>query len=137
MFKWKESYSFNISEIDKQHKKLFEIGSRIYDLASLNDGYDHYDEIMQIFDELRDYTVYHFNYEEELMQKHGYEQFEKHKFEHDFFIKKMNRLEKSDIDEEQNKTLLNIISFVADWISGHILQSDTDYKDFMHANGII
>ena len=29
MIKWKEEYSCNIKEIDKQHKKLFEIGGRI------------------------------------------------------------------------------------------------------------
>jgi len=66
-FEWKDRYSLNIGEIDKQHKRLFEIGARVYDLAVLNDSYDHYDEIMKTLDELLEYTEYHFRYEENIM----------------------------------------------------------------------
>ena len=134
--KWKDAYSCNIAEIDKQHKKLFEIGSRIFDLLSLGDEFDRYDEIAQIFDELRDYTIFHFGYEEELMKKHGYEGYEDHKIEHDFFIKKLQRLEKTDFDNKQTESLVQIISFIADWITGHILKTDMKYKDFFNAKGI-
>jgi len=136
LFKWKDNYSCNISGIDNQHKKLFEIGSRIFDLVSLNDGYDHYDEIMNILNELKDYTIYHFSYEEELMKEHNYEDYESHKIEHDFFIKKLMRLEKSDLEDNQNEALMKIITFVADWISGHILKTDMKYKTFFNDKGI-
>jgi len=134
--KWKDAYSCNIAEIDKQHKKLFEIGSRIFDLLSLGDEFDRYDEIAQIFDELRDYTIFHFGYEEELMKKHGYEGYEDHKIEHDFFIKKLQRLEKTDFDNKQTESLVQIISFIADWITGHILKTDMKYKDFFNSKKI-
>ena len=32
-FEWKDEYSVNVAEIDKQHRRLFEIGARLYDLA--------------------------------------------------------------------------------------------------------
>ncbi|MDF2523932.1 MAG: bacteriohemerythrin, partial [Clostridiales bacterium] len=52
-FKWKNEYNCNVSDIDEQHQKLFEIGSRIYYMASLNDGIDHYDEIIAVLEELK------------------------------------------------------------------------------------
>jgi len=136
MFKWKDSYKCNIKEIDEQHKKLFELGEKIADLASLNDEYDHYDEIMEIFNELKDYTAYHFKHEEELMKAYDYDNYESHKIEHDFFIKKLARLERKDLEGEQNKAVMELVSFVADWISGHILKTDMQYKDFFNSKGI-
>jgi hemerythrin len=122
--------------LSPRYKKLFEIGSRIYDLLSLGDEYDHYDEIALIFDELRDYTIFHFGFEEKLMKKYGYEGYENHKIEHDFFVKKLQRLEKTDFDNKQTESLMQMITFVADWITGHILKTDAKYKDFFNARGI-
>jgi len=135
-FEWKDSYSVNIAEIDKQHKKLFKIGESICDLAMANDAYDHYDEIIEILQELKDYTAYHFNYEEKLMEKIGYENLETHKIEHNFIIKKLNKVESKDIDMSQKDTLIELLAFVSDWISGHILKTDMKYKDSANSKGI-
>ena len=136
MFKWKPEFSVNVEEIDKQHKRLFELGGRIYDIASLKDSFDHYDEIMEVLDELRSYTDYHFNYEEKLMTRYNFEGYEEHSFEHLFFMKKLDRIEKKDIDSAQNETALDLVKFVANWIEDHILKSDMKYKDFFNSKGI-
>ncbi len=135
-FKWIDKYSCNITEIDKQHKKLFEIGDRLYALASLNDAYDHYDEIMDIFNELKEYTIYHFDYEEKLMEKYGYQNIDSHKIEHMFLLKKAQKYEKQDIDADQLKSTNDLIAFVSDWITSHILQTDMQYKSFFNEKGI-
>lgn len=136
MFKWRDSFSTNVSEIDRQHKKLFEIGSRLFEVASLKDDCDHYDEMMEILDELRDYTLYHFKFEESLMKENDYANYENHKIEHDFFVKKLVRLEKSDLDKDQNEALMKMLNFVADWISSHILKTDTNYKEHFNSRGV-
>jgi len=130
-FKWRDAFKMDIPEIDAQHKKLFEIGSRLYELISLKDNYDHYDEIMQIIDELRNYTKYHFNYEEELMKQKNFEDYEAHKIEHDYFIKKIARINIEDIEEDQEKVMLEMVEFIADWISGHILKTDKNYREIL------
>ncbi|RCX09619.1 hemerythrin [Anaerobacterium chartisolvens] len=137
MFEWKANYSCNIEEIDNQHKKLFEIAARLYDLASLKDEYDHYDEIVAIINELEEYTVYHFAYEEKLMLESNYKDYETHKIEHDFFIKKIKRLEKMDMEEDQSNSVMKMIEFVADWISAHILKVDINYKEHFNSRGIV
>lgn len=135
-FKWKDSYSINIAEIDEQHKKLFEIGDRVYDIVLLDDDYDHYDEIVEIIEELRDYTIYHFEYEEKMLQKHGYNELEFQHFQHSFFVKRLEKIVSKDIDEDQKETTKEIIEFLADWITNHILQSDMKYSHFLNAKGI-
>jgi len=136
VFKWKDAYCCRITGIDFQHRKLFEIGSRVFEVASLKDEFDHYDEIVKILEELKAYTVYHFGYEEELMQKYGYPGYENHKIEHDLFIKKVSGIERKDIDGAQKETIFEIISFIADWIAGHILKTDMAYRDFFLARGL-
>lgn len=135
-FDWKDEYSIGIELIDKQHRRLFEIGKRIIDLAEAQDGFDHYDEIVEVIQELKEYTVYHFGYEEELMAKFKYENYEKHKFEHFFVVKKIEKFENEDFDEKQDETIMNLVRFIPDWIANHILHEDMSYKDFFISKGV-
>lgn len=67
MFLWKKEFELGISSIDDQHKRLLEIGNRINDLLiNHEEDDDNYDEIFMVIEELKDYTIYHFNTEEEL-----------------------------------------------------------------------
>lgn len=137
VFEWKEDFSVGNRDIDEQHKKLFEIGQRLYDLISSIGDYDRFDEIMVIFDELSEYVKYHFEYEEKQLEKCGYANLDTHKMEHYFFMKKINKERESDIDSAQKDTLLRLVKFVADWIMQHILREDMAYKDLLKSNAEI
>lgn len=127
-FKWNDSYTVGMEEVDAQHQKLFAIGAEIYHLALLKDEYDHYDEIIKILGELKDYTQYHFRYEEGLMVKSSdLAGTEKHKKEHRLFIEKLNKIKFEDIDRAQNKAIMEILQFTLDWITNHILHTDQKY----------
>ncbi|HOV26108.1 MAG TPA: bacteriohemerythrin [Pseudobacteroides sp.] len=129
VLEWNEKFSVNINVIDEQHKKLFEIGRRIYDELCITGEHDRYDEISKIFDELNEYVEYHFKFEEELMEKCGYPNLEIHKMQHRFFIKKLEKEKNRDIDANQKESLVRLISFIADWIVQHILGEDMAYKE--------
>lgn len=137
-FEWKDEYRTGIEVIDKQHKHLMEIGARIFDLANADDGYDRYDDIMEVLNELRDYTVYHFGYEEQLMEKYNYERYEPHKFQHYFVIKKIEKFEKEkdEIDVNQKETILRLAEFISDWITNHILKEDMRYRKLFMSRGV-
>ncbi|NLK86366.1 MAG: hemerythrin family protein [Clostridiaceae bacterium] len=135
-FKWKDEYATGIETIDAQHKQLLEIGARIFILAELDDGYDHYDEIMEVLGELKDYTQYHFGYEEQLMETNGYERYENQKFQHFFVIKKIEKFQSSDIDDRQKETIIGLAEFISDWIINHILKEDMQYREFFISRGI-
>lgn len=124
MLKWKDEYVIGIDIIDEQHKMLFEIAQKAYELLT-NDIYvDKYDRILNVIGELKDYAIYHFKCEEEYMLKIGYKRFLSQKVEHDEFIKKVNDIDFNKIDENQDAYLLSILDFIVDWTSEHILQKD-------------
>lgn len=128
MFEWKEDYNTGISDIDTQHQRLFELGSQIFELVNLKDGLDHYDEIIGIIDDLREYTIYHFAFEEEYMKSKNFDDFDNHKVLHDNLIAKISNIDTKDIDAKQNVVLIKLLDFIATWIGNHILKEDFKYK---------
>ncbi|MCY6485684.1 bacteriohemerythrin [Clostridium aestuarii] len=138
MFKWKDEYSVGVEEINKQHKKLFALGRKLYEIVQLDDDYDHYDEIMTILDELKEYTSYHFESEEQLLNKHEYNslEFKLHRLEHKSFINKINEYDEENIDFEQKHSILDMLTFIEKWIQQHILKTDFQYKDFFNTKGV-
>jgi len=128
MITWKDEYLLGIEHIDNQHKELFRIAGEIHELLKNELIIDKYDSIIKLLGELKDYTVFHFTSEEEYMASIGYRKLLSHKVEHNDFIEKINNvdLEKIDLDHEQY--LLDILEFVLNWISNHILNTDRGYS---------
>jgi hemerythrin len=124
MVAWKEEYRIGIEKIDQQHRKLFEIAGRAYDILKDQFCLDKYDQIVEIIEELKDYTIYHFNSEEEYMQSIGYKRFFSHKVQHEEFIDKIRSVDLTKIDYDQDKYLVELLDFIIGWIDGHILGTD-------------
>lgn len=129
MFEWKEEYSVGIQSIDEQHKKLFEIGNRAYELLKNNIYIDKYDKIIHIIEELKEYTVFHFTYEEKYLLENGYRKFFSHKVEHENFIQKFREIEYNRIDDGQNEYIMELLQFIFKWIDEHILIKDKEYSE--------
>ncbi|MBW6409309.1 bacteriohemerythrin [Clostridium weizhouense] len=126
MNSWSEKYSTNVELIDTQHKKLFEILDQCYELLLNPICLDKYDKILHILDELKEYTSYHFKCEEEYQLSIGYTKFLSHKVMHDEFIKRLNDVNLSEIDNDQDKYLNSLLDFVQKWIVEHILYVDKE-----------
>ncbi|HWR41480.1 MAG TPA: bacteriohemerythrin [Patescibacteria group bacterium] len=124
MISWKEEYAIGADAIDTQHRRLFEIADEMYDLLNNDLVTDKYDRIMEIINELSEYTVYHFKAEETFMQAHNYRKFLSHKALHQDFLDKLNEVDAERIDNGQNEYLRGILAFVCDWLVEHILRED-------------
>ncbi len=125
MLKWKYEFETGVAHLDEQHRHLFEIGNKAYSL--LDDDLDKFDEIVAVVSDLKDYAIYHFNSEEEYMKSIGYRKYLSHKVEHDDFVAKIKGVNFEKVDERQEEYLREIIGFVFDWITNHILGKDMDY----------
>ena len=110
------------------HRKLFEIAGEIE--ALLNDEFitDKYDDIVAILGELKDYTIQHFKDEEEFMLSNKFPMFLTHKMMHNDFVEKIESIDLSKVDNEQNLYLKEILNFVAEWLVEHILVEDAKYS---------
>lgn len=124
MLVWKDEYSIGVELIDKQHKHLFAIGNSIYELLENYILDDKYDKIIKILTDLREYTKYHFQSEEEYMLQVKYPGYFSQKVEHDDFIDKIEEVELQNLDENQEKYIRELMLFVFNWILEHILQRD-------------
>jgi len=124
MITWRDEFALGVPEIDAQHKKLFAIANRAYEVLKNDLLVDKYDQIVDIFNELKDYTVYHFTYEEDYMKSIGYRKFLSHKVQHDDFIQRINETDLRQIDENQQQYLIETLEFVVAWIENHILGVD-------------
>ena len=127
MFEWKDEYNTGIEKIDQQHRMLFKIANSAYELLKNDIVVDKYDRIVEIVEELKNYTIFHFKSEEEYMLKIGYKKFLSHKVEHDEFVKKINDIDFEKIDSSQNESILKLLEFVYQWIDHHILEIDKRY----------
>lgn len=119
---WTCRYETEVVEIDNQHKKLVDLINRLFDSISASDKQA---TLNQIFTELVNYTVYHFKFEEDLMQKHGYKDFKKHKEAHSLFVEKVN-FYAGKFNVSDNKMLLELINFLREWLLNHILLADKE-----------
>ena len=135
--RWRSSYSCNIDEIDKQHNKLFEISSKLNILEPICAKIDFQDEILEVISELKEYTLFHFDYEEKLMKQFNYEDFDRHHHVHEIFVSKILELEQENLTNFNKPEMVrNITEFVTGWITTHILKTDMKYKDFFNDRGI-
>jgi len=124
MIRWKDEFLTGIEVIDSQHKVLFDMADRCYKLLKDEFITDKYNKIVELLDDLKEYTVFHFRTEEEYMLSIGYKKFLSHKVEHDVFIDKVNKVDFNQIEVDQNQYIKGILEFIVEWIVQHILQKD-------------
>ena len=98
-FAFTDKYKTGIELIDAEHKRLFEIVRETNDVIAAQFLYDKYDEIVDILNELKDYTVMHFQDEERYMESIGYEGLELQRMAHNAFVNRLNEINLDDMDD--------------------------------------
>ena len=124
MYNFKDEYRIGVEQLDLEHEKLFEIADKAYTVLMDEYVHDKYDYIGEILNELRDYSVTHFQHEEEYMASINYRKLLSQKVEHQDFIDKVSAYDFSQIDENQKDAILEILEFLNEWLIDHILKSD-------------
>lgn len=124
---WKNTYSIGISIIDEQHKKLLEILNELYDAHQMGASKEIVNSSLQ---KLAEYTDYHFDAEENMLQENNYPDLDDHIMEHNIFKQKISGF----MREAQNGNLLlsiKTIDYLKDWTINHILGTDKEYSDYL------
>lgn len=124
MFEMKDEYKTGVTFIDEQHKMIFDIANRTYYLLKNEFVIDKFDKVVELIDELKEYSAFHFNEEEAYMKKIEHKKMFTQKIEHDKFIKMMDDIDLSKIDKDQDKYISEILVFLNDWLVHHILERD-------------
>jgi len=131
MFEWNDKYSVGYEKIDDQHKELLSIGKELEDLIKYHGGEDIYDSIVESIDRIKEYTIFHFEFEENMLEEGNYKFLDAHKVEHEKFIDQLDGIDLSEIDENQEESIMDIMKFVSKWIFKHIMGTDMQYKGML------
>jgi hemerythrin-like metal-binding protein len=129
---WRDSYSVKVPSIDEQHQKLVGLINHLYN--KFYEGLEK-DDLDNLFGELEQYAVYHFDYEERFMKLYGYKDFKKHQEEHESFREKIAEYKKS-LDPNNTSYIIDLVNFLKDWLLKHIMGTDRKYSELFQQKGL-
>jgi hemerythrin len=129
---WTDELSVGIQEIDEQHKILVNLLNRLYESIILRTDDEEAGKILQ---ELSQYTVIHFSVEESLMRILGYDDYEDHKKHHEELTKQVLELSEK-VKSGKLSTSMELLNFLKNWLTKHILIEDKRYSPFFLERGI-
>lgn len=124
MYEFKEEFLTGIEQIDREHRRLFEIAQELYELKREEFIPDKYDNIRHILEQLRDYTLTHFEHEEEYMRSIGYKKMFTQITQHNALKETIGGWDLDAIDENQDEAIDEMLHLVAEWLVNHILNED-------------
>lgn len=129
---WSNMLSTGISEQDNQHKKLIDLINQLNDAMLAGHAADVQGKVLT---ELVNYTVSHFGYEEKLMAQHSYEDTPAHKAEHAKFVQTAGDLKKK-FDSGNAAITSDIMNFLRDWLTNHIMKTDKRLGQALNKAGV-
>ncbi|MCB1830674.1 MAG: bacteriohemerythrin [Chromatiaceae bacterium] len=124
---WKESYTVGVDELDDDHKRLIELLNRFQTAYKYHTG-EEFER--QALNELVDYTKYHFEREEKMMEEAGYPDLEEHKNIHQMMIAKV-RVFQEQYRQKGHEALDGVANFLSDWLLDHINGTDKKYGPYL------
>ncbi len=132
LINWSEELSVGIESIDNQHKKLVNMINALNE--ALVEGKAR-DVLVKIFNGLVVYTDKHFKYEEALFAQHGYQDAAEHKAQHDALVKQVLEL-KSKLDDGNFMIGVEVMAFLKEWLTEHIMKTDKAYTVHLTGAGV-
>jgi hemerythrin len=132
LMEWSKELELGIAEIDRQHRWLVNATNKLHD--ELSKGNPSPELVSELLSGLADYTVNHFVTEELLFERFGYPQAEAHHKEHSHFVDAVKEWKQKQaaglpLGEE-------ILNFLREWLTYHILKTDRAYVPFLKSHGV-
>ncbi|MGE6661800.1 bacteriohemerythrin [Pseudomonas sp. NPDC077408] len=125
---WSNDLDTGIEVIDGQHRRIVDMINQLHLAQQGNQP----QKVGQVIDELVDYTISHFAFEESMLEEAGYVFTKAHKRVHDVFIKRVHDyrvrfIEGEDITDE-------LKGLLGRWLFGHIRNEDRNYVSAVTEN---
>ncbi len=132
LFTWTDDLSLNIKSIDDQHKRLVQLINDLHRAMKERRSKKH---LVSIVDELKNYTVTHFKFEEKLFAKHGYPETKEHIAQHEKFVATVLDFENG-LKADKVAVTMDVMRFLKDWLMKHINGTDRRYSGFLRERGV-
>ncbi len=120
---WTPDLETGIHVIDEQHKRIVDYINELDHANVTGDA----EEVKNTLEGLLDYTITHFEFEEELQERAEYPFLKAHKRVHEIFMKRVSTFrERAEKGENVTAELLSMLKI---WLSSHIKGDDRDYVE--------
>ena len=118
---WDRELETGIREVDRQHQGIVDSINTLVEAQGTGDNL----RVKKVIQGLTDYTLSHFQFEEELMTRAGYPSIVGHKRIHALFVKKVQEFN----ERVQNGDDVSgeVIVTLQRWLVTHIKTEDRDY----------
>ncbi|MET0067455.1 MAG: bacteriohemerythrin [Candidatus Thiodiazotropha sp.] len=125
IFPWNDNFDTGLEEVDRQHRKLVQILNRLASQVAF--GVDDF-QLSGVFDELIDYTHYHFDTEEAIWNHYLPDSDDEaaHKKSHAHFVETLRGLQDDEQVRHNGKKTEDVLDFLVRWLATHILESDRE-----------
>ena len=127
LFKWDDSLTFHIGNIDRQHQQLIQTITKLEKAMRKGESRA---VMSEIFNELNVFLTEHFQTEENLFDSIPYPDAANHKEKHRDFIRKVDRF-MQEFEEEKIGLAVDVMNFMCDWVVNHIKSVDRGYADII------
>jgi methyl-accepting chemotaxis protein len=124
---WNDSFATHVGEVDSHHSKLIDLINEIYRGIMLEKEKVVVDNTLN---ELVNFTVMHFGYEESLFDKYGYEDAVSHKQKHKELLAQVGDFV-TRYREGNTEISHELLSFLKNWLTKHILGVDQKYAAYL------
>jgi methyl-accepting chemotaxis protein len=132
LIEWSTALQVGFGEIDRQHQTLIDIANRLN--AAMQSGQGR-SACGTLLNELVDYTVNHFAFEEGLMRQHGYPAQEHHLEQHRKLIADVSHF-KQQFETGGASISIELMVFIRDWLMNHIMKVDKALARDLNARGL-
>ena len=121
---WSDQLATGLDDVDVQHRKLIDIINKLAGLQACDAASD---ELIAVYDDLKNYTLYHFGYEEDLMNAWPVDGANKaaHVNAHRGFIERIDKIDEL-ISSHPSYVIDHLLAFLVKWLIHHI--SDVDKR---------
>ena len=130
---WNERMSVGVAAIDDQHKTLVSLLNELGDSMQAGKSKE---ALGAILDSLISYTETHFKYEEDLFSNTTYPDTVIHKKEHEDLVQRALDIQAKYKAGSGSALSVEVLTFLKNWLTTHIMGTDKKYTVYMHAAGI-
>ena len=118
---WTQDLETGIPEIDEQHRLIIGYINDVDDVAKSGNE----EKLGEVLQALLEFSITHFDYEEELMEKAGYPFLKAHKMMHETCMKRLADIRTRAMNKED--IIPELKTFLESYLSNHVVNSDHDY----------
>ena len=133
LVEWTDDLSVKVVELDEQHKQLLNLLDTLYAAEKTDEPLSNVSDVLF---RLVVFTETHFAYEEMLLELVGFPKLRKHSLYHEVMKSKTREIVQ-DFRKSHSFDREEVLIFLLDWWTNHILEEDMQYRPFLADHGLL